>query len=279
MSENFVGCWRVSEYVFDANGSFVGVIEQRRQLMSLPNGRIRVTQHCTPKLSDAKHAMNAFAGEWIFEMSRHGRKRLYHGPDVVGLGLNWGEETITGRGVWTRFGHNFTSFGVMVNPRRQITGGKFYNASELVANIVGVAIVEDEKDHTFPKLDVTRQAHNFGSNWKGERRVFDTDGHLRNVSSVCDEIGEFGWKSGNNEIHFAQDEDRLRVSGAVRGIAKRFGCAIEMFAVDVDSPNAQIESFAVLDSESQTWIEVAQKNSDGKLASMEVTMLKMIETQ
>jgi hypothetical protein len=86
MSDRFTGDWLVSEYVYNADGSFAGVIQQRRKLQRRDDGTIRVVQQCTPGAELANHAMAAFAGEWVFTMSREGRARRYHGPDVIGMG-------------------------------------------------------------------------------------------------------------------------------------------------------------------------------------------------
>lgn len=141
MSDKFLGSWLVSEYVYDPNGRFAGIIRQRRELAQLANGRIRVTQHCYPEATLNDHPMAHFAGKWVFELSINGRYRHYHGPDVLGYGISWGEGVMTGSGLWPTFGHNFRSFALL--GRRQLTGGKFFNASQMVANIVGVGIAED----------------------------------------------------------------------------------------------------------------------------------------
>ncbi|MCP5100687.1 MAG: hypothetical protein GY943_34495, partial [Chloroflexi bacterium] len=127
MSDKFLGAWLVSEYVYNPNDRFAGIIQQRRELTQLANGRIRVVQHCTPDAALANHPMNRFAGEWVFELSVNGRYRHYHGPAVIGLGLSWGDGVMTGSGIWPTFGYNFHSFGVLPTPDRQLTGGKFFD--------------------------------------------------------------------------------------------------------------------------------------------------------
>lgn len=177
MSDRFTGDWLVSEYVHNADGSFAGVIKQRRKLQSLGDGRTRVIQQCAPGAELNGHPMAAFAGEWVFELTRDGRARRYHGADVVGMGLAWGENCITGRGVWPRFGHNFTSFGVLVSPERQITGGKFYNAGEMIANIVGVAVPETvDAPDAFPILEGSYWPGDVATKWQGKQSIFDDAG-------------------------------------------------------------------------------------------------------
>lgn len=141
MSDKFLGSWLVSEYVYEPNGRFAGIIRQRRELAQLDNGHIRVTQHCYPEATLDGHVMAQFAGKWVFELSVNGRYRHYHGPAVVGYGIAWGEGSMTGSGLWPQFGHNFRSFALLGH--RQLTGGQFFNASEMVANIIGVGIAED----------------------------------------------------------------------------------------------------------------------------------------
>ena len=43
MNDKFLGAWLVSEYVYNPDGSFAGIVRQRRELLGLANGRIRVT--------------------------------------------------------------------------------------------------------------------------------------------------------------------------------------------------------------------------------------------
>ena len=151
MSGDFIGSWLVTEYVFEPDGTLLGRIGQERRLEPLESGRIRVNQRCTPEAALAGHAMGAFAGEWVFDLSVSGRDRLYHGPDVIGGATEWAEGVMTGQGQWPRFGHTFRSFSVMVEPGRQLTGGTFSTGSVLDASIVGVA-VPDDGSGSYPEL-------------------------------------------------------------------------------------------------------------------------------
>ncbi len=139
MSDSFAGRWLVSEYVFDPDGRFVGVVRQLRSLERLACGRIRVTQVCEPGKSLVGHPMGAFAGKWVFELEAKGAERRYLGPDVVGCGREWSPGALTGEGIWPRFGYSFESFSVLTDPGRQLTGGFFSLAGRSVADIVGVA--------------------------------------------------------------------------------------------------------------------------------------------
>jgi len=144
---DFIGDWLVSEYVYTPTGEYVGRVRQRRRLEP-DNGRIRVIQVCEPlepggKLSalgrETAAVMDRRVGEFVFDLEVVGRARRYLGPDVRGGGLVWTAGVLTARGLWPRFGYNFTSFSILLTPRRQVTGGRFFLAHREVAVIVGVA--------------------------------------------------------------------------------------------------------------------------------------------
>ena len=132
----FDGTWLVTEYVYEGDGRFAGIVHQRRILENAPNNRIRVIQYCEPDEQLRGNAMESFRGRYEFEVSIDGNIRRYHGVDVVGTGRTWGKGAMTGRGNWPRFGHNFSSFSVLGGKRLQLTGGKFFRATEQVANII-----------------------------------------------------------------------------------------------------------------------------------------------
>ncbi len=166
----FGGAWLVTEYVFNPDGSFAGNLHQRRTLAATEGGTgIRVTQVCEPDTALDGHAMAGFAGEWVFDMEVHGDHRHYLGPDVVGRGTLWAEGAMTGSGVWPRFGYEFRSYSVLVNPRRQLTGGTFSLAGRSVADIVGVAV--PEMAGVDPRLDLTVEPPTFDEPMMVERRI------------------------------------------------------------------------------------------------------------
>lgn len=179
-SDGFLGAWRVTEYVYNPNGRFAGVVQQRRLLRQLENGRLQVIQHCEPDQALADHPMGQFKGEHLFELQIDGRFRHYLGPAVVGSGLPWGEGAITGRGVWPHFGHNFASFAVLAHEKRQLTGGKFFNATEMIANVVGVAVPETEEGGAhWPTLVLEHQgAPALSAEWRGTLRTLTPAGKL-----------------------------------------------------------------------------------------------------
>lgn len=151
MTDRFLGSWLVTENVFGPDGTLLGKVRQTRRLEELAGGALRVVQDCQPEPELADHAMAAFAGEWVFEMSVEGSDRYYNGPDVIGRGTQWVEGVMTGQGMWPRFGHTFRSFSVMAGPDRQITGGTFSTGSALDASIAGVAVTDDGAGE-FPEL-------------------------------------------------------------------------------------------------------------------------------
>ncbi len=144
---DFIGDWLVSEYVYTPTGEYVGRVRQRRRLEPT-NGRIRVIQVCEPiepagRLSalgrETAAVMDRRVGEFVFDLEVVGRARRYRGPDVRGGGLVWTQGVLTARGLWPRFGYNFTSFSILLAPDRQVTGGRFFLANREVAVIVGIA--------------------------------------------------------------------------------------------------------------------------------------------
>jgi hypothetical protein len=88
--------------------------------------------------------MNKRVGEFVFDLQLEGRARRYLGPDVLGGGFSWRDGVLTARGLWPGFGYNFTSFSILLHPRKQVTGGKFFTANREVCTIVGLAIPEEE---------------------------------------------------------------------------------------------------------------------------------------
>lgn len=154
MTDRFAGVWLVTEYVYDPDGRFAGIVRQRRTLQPSAENQTRVTQVCEPEARLAGHPMAGFAGEWVFDLIVDGSRRLYNGPDVVGYGIEWAPGAMTSQGVWPRFGHTFESYAVLVTPERQITGGFFAVAGRSVADIVGVA-VPDRGD--WPELDLSAE--------------------------------------------------------------------------------------------------------------------------
>ena len=150
-ADPFSGDWLVTEHVYDPDGTYRGLVAQRRRVEPVGHGRIRVVQHCEPSPELDGHPMAAFAGDWIFELEVDGTRRRYLGPDVMGAATEWQPGTMTGRGIWPRFGYEFESYSVLVAPDRQLTGGFFSLAGRSVADIVGVAVPGVGRDRAPPR--------------------------------------------------------------------------------------------------------------------------------
>jgi hypothetical protein len=238
----FVNHWHVTEHVFDTDGRFIGVIEQRRMLEP-GGGRTRITQVCTPRLDDPSHVMNRFAGEWVFDIEREGRVRRYHGPDVFGTGLGWGDSVITGRGVWPRFGCNFVSYGVLSGPNRQLTGGTFFNGDAPVATIIGVAVAGTDQ---FPILSLDGRPADIATHWHGTEVVFDMDGRCLEQTVIT---------------RSAQDFERIEQTG------RAFGCARSAARADAHTHQ---EALAIYDARGRHWVELIQRWRDGLFAGLTV---------
>lgn len=275
-SDKFLGAWLVTEYVYNPNGRFVGIIHQRRELEQLENGNIRVTQHCQPEASLAEHPMGGFTGTPVFDLQVDGRFRRYLGPAVIGTGVPWSEGVMTGSGVWPVFGHNFRSFAFLAAPNRQLTGGKFFNATEMVANIVGVAMPETETD-IYPELDGPTFANECAPIWQGTYRTVLPDGEVLQEESCERRYTENGrWRDIIGEQDYLFDIQE-RMLGQVKdetfiGIAKRTGWMLEAELVEKNGRSLQIQE--VLDGRFGHLASLRHWYRDGKLEQVEVIQLR-----
>jgi len=202
----FLGDWLVSEYIYTPAGDYVGVVRQRRRLQPLAAGKIRVIQICepvetavnlSPKGEQVAAIMNKRVGEFVFDLQLAGQARHYLGPDVIGGGFSWREGALTARGLWPGFGCNFTSFSILLNPERQVTGGKFFVANEEIAAIVGAAVPEaqgypemtaDRRPPTAEELTADRRpptAVNYAG-YQGHRYFIAPDGELVETAAIND---------------------------------------------------------------------------------------------
>ncbi|WP_419918811.1 hypothetical protein [Candidatus Poriferisocius sp.] len=196
--DSFGGAWLVSEYVYDPDGTYRGSVAQRREVVQIAEGHLRVTQLCEPAAELAGHPMAGFAGEWVFELEVAGTQRRYLGPDVVGLGIEWQPGAMTGQGLWPRFGYEFESYSVLVAPDRQLTGGFFSRAGRSVADIVGVAV--PESSGIAPRLDLMAPAPDPGDRWHLHREVgpmlvavaWPSPSQRRRLWAISDRLGATG---------------------------------------------------------------------------------------
>jgi hypothetical protein len=237
----------------------------------MPDGTIQVVQFCEPEAALAEHPMGALVGEWTYTLSMKGRSRYYHGPDVYGSALSWGEDTLTEHGFWERLGHNFTAFSVMVAPEREISGLKFYNASQLVAYIVGLA-VPDSDSGTYPEFSGPYLPHRIADHWEGPLRRMSARGEAQRGSVVERKYsageGEADWEEriyqenaalplvgdAPQYVYLRDRGTRMNVSGTMHGIAKRFGWLLE--AELVSALGSHMRLTQVLDGESGRLIEL-----------------------
>lgn len=252
---SFLGDWLVSEYVYTPAGEYAGVIHQRRKLQ--PQGDvIRVIQICEPvkvadgisaKAQEVVDVMNKRVGEFVFDLKVFGKARHYLGEDVVGGGFSWKDGVLTARGMWTRFGYNFTSFSILLNPGRQVTGGKFFVANEEIATIVGAAVPEEEG---YPEmLDGVIEGE-----YRGERFTVSPDGDLLETTPIT-----------ANEFTFT-DRDGFR------GREKRYGNLLEIEAVA--SPGLTVSLMEVTDHVSGSIAGLAKWFRDEKLSHVHGYILR-----
>jgi len=256
----FLGCWLVREYVFDDDGSPVGCNHQQRLLERLENGRVRVTQRCRPDARLSAHPMAAFAGEWTFDLEINGRARLYHGPDVLGSAMSWGEGVMTGRGVWPRFGYNFASWSAMLAPDRQLTGGRFYSAGRCMAHLIGIGrlIGADhgvDESPEFPNLDLAGWPADLAGGWRGSRARFDASGACLGEEPMTRNYAPDGWREGEWGVVCQAAGARQRVSGpGFWGIARRVGPALELEGALAGG--ASVSMLEVVDAEARMLIGI-----------------------
>lgn len=267
----FLGDWLVSEYCYTPAGEYVGVVRQRRCLQPLAAGVIRVTQICAPletadgltaQAQAVADALNRRVGAFVFDLQPAGQARRYLGPDVLGSGFAWREGALTARGLWPRFGYNFTSFSLLLHPERQVTGGKFYVANRELATIVGAAAPEAQG---YPQLAGVAPTALHGTGYRGLRAVIAPDGRL--VESVDDDYGRIAaaiaaapgreqWYGPLREVEAVTApgethsllEIHDQAAGAIAGLGRRFRdeklCAVEVYILtnkstdDADGPHS-----------------------------------------
>jgi len=252
---SFIGDWLVSEYLYTPSGEFAGVIHQRRALQ--PQGDvIRVIQYCEPvvvadEISEQAKAvvdvMNKRVGEFVFDLKIVGKARHYLGEDVIGGGFSWCDGVLTAKGLWTSFGYNFTSFSMLINPKRQVTGGKFFIANEEIATIVGLAVPQDEG---YPEF----MDGNMANEYRGERYTISPDGDLMETISIT-----------TNEYAFTEKD-------GMRGNEKQYGALREMEIVA--APGEIISAIEVNDYASGSVAGIWKRFRDEKLSRVEVYILR-----
>ncbi len=254
---SFVGDWLVSEYIYTPVGEFAGVTRQRRKLES-QSDVIRVIQICEPVIvaegiSDQARSvveiMNSRVGEFIFDLKLVGKARHYLGEDVIGGGFSWRDGVLTARGLWPRFGYNFTSFSILLNPNRQVTGGKYFLANQEVATIVGVAVPETEG---YPEM-IDRK--NSGK-YHGERFSISPDGELLETTTL----------ESDSLLSDLQEQ-----APALKMKEKEYGPLLEVEAVT--APGETVSLLEVRDYATDTIAGLAKWFRDEKLSHVQVYIL------
>ena len=276
---SFLGAWLVTEYVYNPDGTFVGLIRQRRELLQLDNGRIQVTQRCQPAAALDGHPMGRFIGTPVFELRRDGRYRRYHGPAVVGSGVTWDEGVMTGSGMWPEFGHNFRSFAFLVTPERQLTGGKFFNAAEMVANIVGVAEPE-RQGAEYPVLNGAERAGTLAQLWHGKARRVLANGEVVRETAVERQYAEDGgWRevtAGHPEQIFTIRRTAVFEGAGSRliGAVKQTGWLLE--AELHDSGGGSLHMQELLDAQTGWLVSLRRRLQDGVLKEVDLLRLQPV---
>ncbi len=252
---SFIGSWLVSEYLYTPAGEFAGIIRQRRVLQ--PQGDvIRVIQYCEPvivadEISEQAQAtiniMNKRVGEFVFDLKLVGRARHYLGEDVIGGGFAWRDGVLTAKGLWTRFGCNFTSFSILLNPKRQVTGGKFFIANEEIATIVGLAVPEDEGYPEFQDGKI------FGT-YHGQHYKIAPDGELLETETL------------------KSDSKLSGLQKQAPALQKQYGALRELEAVT--APGETVSVIEVTDHASGSIAGIWKRFRDEKLYQVDVYILK-----
>ncbi len=217
--------------------------------------------------------MAEFRGESVFRLRMDGRVRRYLGPDVIGSGLTWGAGVLTGRGMWPQFGHNFTSFSIMVAPDRQITGGQFFNAGEMVANIIELAIPEGS-GAGYPELVGLGWPADIAGRWIGTRREVTGAGAIVTETRVEREYsGEAGYAESGFTLTLVDRGSRWSARGTLTGIAKRTGWMLETAGVSGES---FVQVLDVLDPQGGNLVSLRRWLRNESLASVEVLRLRPV---
>ena len=275
MSNQFTGRWLVSEYVYNPDGTFAGIVQQKRYVERITDTQLRVIQDCEPSPELASHPMANFRGHWEFDLHIRENQREYHGLDVVGTGIPYSAGSMLGEGIWTRFGYNFTSFGLLPSPDRQLTGGAFFHTNQMIARIVGVATPETENSiEQFPNLQQTISLNDYTKQCSGTGERFSQDGTFLSKTDIT-----LSWDSEDTlTVEHNSDTDILQgrfihegQSIAVYGKRKQYGCLID--DVLYSATGVKIQSQAVFDTEHNTLVIVRQIRLSHKEQFVDILML------
>jgi hypothetical protein len=182
---------------------------------------------------------------------------------------------MTSRGIWPEFGHNFRSFSVLPTANLQLTGGKFFNATEMIANIVGVAVPEAEADG-YPILNQTYAPET--AVWLGTCTTVMADGSAIVTQSIqrtfvtCHDT-HIHWQEEGTEWHFTTQDGRTQAqANGLQGFAKRFGPLLEM---EIVGENGRIlEQLELCDTIHNQLIGIRRWLQNNELEKVEVLRLR-----
>lgn len=259
-SDPFAGQWLFTETVYDPQGAKVGLIRQRRLLEPHGEDGMRVSEQCEPADEMNQHPMSAMRGNWNFQLKRVGRSRVYQGVDVYGNGMCWGSHTILDRAVWPRLGLTASSFAFMTSASRQITGGRYYLGSRLIANLTGVAVRQDpEAPPEFAALEGPTDPCDLARLWEGRAQVFNAQGTLvRDITSFQRAWSDYGWTTMIDgtvaeEMLFVPHGDGFEAHSETQrgkwlGLGRRFGYTLEIDGVFEQKPHMTTDYIGVLDA-------------------------------
>lgn len=274
MSENHLNgksdlalpAWLVTEYVYNPDGTFVGLIRQRHQMQVLSDGNIRVTITCEPEFTG--HALARLKGDWTFDLGREYGKLIYHGPDIIGTGRSWGERTLTTVGEWGRVGYVTAAYSVVIEPDRQIVGSRFDATTalrpltfdsnrETAAKTVGIASPEIVPDD-WPVFAGPTWPGMLSEYWSGTWHSYNERGELVYVTDIERRYQDDSWEEfadGHQRDHIhIREPDLLRLPPAELAHTPhhfhRYGWGLEF--TEGISGQHQTERVEVLDCATET---------------------------
>jgi hypothetical protein len=206
MIDKFLGNWRISHYVYEAEGIFVGILREQRRLEPTSENKIRVVTQYNADSSLNDHPASALEGEWMYEIDlnddepQQSIQRSYpiKGEKITGKRLDWGWNTITEHGSWGEFA--FTTFGALINPQRQIVCTLFSSEKDTLsflprkhtqAYMIGIAVPADEEWAVF---DGAEKAEEVAELWRGAWQSFNVNGELEGIKWVERRYVEDGWE-------------------------------------------------------------------------------------
>lgn len=250
VSDKFSGQWNVREFVFAANGSYLGSINQKRQVEALDANHLTVTQWCKPDANLEALPIGRFQGRFSFILNRQRHFREYQGPDVRGWGINFGDRFLSGQGFWPNFGFNFESWSTLITPSKQLTGGVFYRGKETIAVIIGiggpVSTTSDTSDSLnicdFPASAWFKPTIKQSFECQGQTSTHHHESGQDNTISVkrtfTTNAEETTWtdhQQKRSTIHKIKDHSYIYIDG-VRGTYKQYGPSIhwEVYTSDYE---------------------------------------------